>query len=122
MMFSAIRFITAVYAVFLTLLLWLPDPRTILFGWEPGEGPAGFAHLITFSILGFLVELGRRKYSFFVWATLLFGYVFLTEIVQELLPAARSFDIFDIMQDLAGLYVGLWTAAAGRAFVKFGKF
>lgn len=73
----------------------------------------GYSHLISFSLLGFLVELGRRKRSIFFWATLLLGYTLLTEIVQEILPI-RSFEIIDIAQDLAGLYFGLWTAALCR--------
>jgi len=106
-----------VYLVFLTLLLWLPDPRTLLFGWKPGEGPAGFAHVITFSLLAFLAEIGRYKHSFFFLATMLLGYTLLTEIVQEILPI-RSFDLLDITQDLAGLYCGFWAAAAVKQIVR----
>lgn len=120
---NALRMLDSVfyiYIVFLTLLLWLPDPRTLLFGWEPGEGPAGFAHVITFSPLGFLAEICRRKRSFFFLATMLLGYTLLTEIVQEILPI-RSFDLLDIAQDLAGLYCGFWTAAAVKHIARLGR-
>ncbi len=113
-----LRWATWSYVILLTLLLWLPDPRVLLWGWQPAGKAMGYSHLITFSILGFLVEQGRRDRSFFRTATLLFGYALLTEIVQELLPI-RSFEIIDIAQDLAGLYFGLWCAAAIRRMVGF---
>ncbi len=100
------RILTTAYWVFLTLLLWLPDPRVLLWGWEPAEGPRGYAHVITFSLLGLLVELGRRKKSFLFWAGILIGYTFLTEIVQEMLPI-RSFDWGDVAQDLIGSFLGM---------------
>ncbi len=104
---------TVCYTVFLTLLLWLPDPRTLLWGWQPSGGALGFAHLITFSVLGFLAELGRRDWSLLTLTSLLLGYAVLTEIVQEMLPI-RSFEIIDLAQDLAGLYAGIWCAACVR--------
>ncbi len=111
-----LRWATLGYAVLLTLLLWLPDPRELLWGWQPRGDVMGYSHLIAFSILGFLVELGRRERSFFFRATLLFGYTLLTEIVQELIPH-RSFELIDVAQDLAGLYFGLWCAASGRLVI-----
>ena len=100
------RVLTVVYWIFLTLLLWLPDPRVLLWGWEPSEGPRGYAHIITFSLLGLLIELGRRQKSFLFWAGVLIGYTFLTEIVQEMLPI-RAFEWEDIFQDLVGVFLGL---------------
>jgi len=100
------RVLTVAYWIFLTLLLWLPDPRVILFGWEPAEGPRGYAHVITFSLLGLLVELGRRKGSILFWAGILIGYTFLTEIVQIMIPY-RAFEWEDIFQDLVGAFLGL---------------
>lgn len=108
-----IHFVTWFYVFFLTMLLWLPDPRVLLFGFEPSEGPKGYAHLITFSLLGFLIELDRKKQSRFFWATLLIFYALLTEIVQEILPI-RTFDLADIVQDFAGIFVGLWTGTLCR--------
>ena len=98
--------LTGVYWIFLTLLLWLPDPRALLWGWEPSEGPRGYAHVITFLLLGLLVELGRRKKSILFWAGILVAYAFLTEVVQEMLPI-RAFDWDDIAQDLMGAFLGL---------------
>lgn len=108
-----IHFATCSYAVLLTLLLWLPDPRVLFFGFEPSEGTQGYAHLIAFSLLGFLVELDRTKRSRFFWATVLICYTILTEIVQEILPV-RSFDLADIIQDLAGIFLGLWLGTLWR--------
>ncbi len=109
-----LRTATIVYWIFLTLLLWLPDPRALLFGWEPSEGPRGYAHVITFGLLGLLVELGRRKHSVFFWFAVLVGYTFLTEIVQEFLPI-RTFEWEDILQDVVGAALGM---GAG-IFVRF---
>jgi hypothetical protein len=105
-MLRFLHYITACYVVFLTLLLWLPDPRVLLYGWQPSEETGGYAHLITFSLLGFLVELGRRKKSRSFWIGMLVFYTFLTEIVQEMLPI-RSFEWQDIRQDLCGMFVGI---------------
>lgn len=110
-----LHWVTWSYVVFLTLLLWLPDPRVLLWGWQPGEEAMGYSHLITFSLLGLLVELGRRQRSFFFWASLMLGYTLLTEIVQEC-TGFRSFEVIDIAQDLAGLYLGFWLAALVKRF------
>ena len=99
--------LTVCYVVFLTLLLWLPDPTVILYGYEPSEGPRSYAHLMTFSLLGFLVELGRRKRSIVFWGAMLVGYTFLTEIVQEMLPYPRTFEWQDVFQDIVGAFLGL---------------
>ncbi|GHT29007.1 hypothetical protein FACS18942_09850 [Planctomycetales bacterium] len=108
-MLRILHVFTWCYVVLLTLLLWLPDPRAILFGWGPGEETAGYAHVVTFALLAFLIELDRVKRNRFFWETLLIGYVFLTEIVQEILPI-RCFDIADIIQDIAGLFIGFYIA------------
>ena len=101
-----LRILTVAYWTFLTLLLWLPDPRALLWGWEPTGGPRGYAHIITFSLLGLLVELGRREKSILFWVGVLVAYTFLTEIVQEMLPI-RAFEWRDIFQDLIGAFLGL---------------
>ena len=98
--------LTVAYWIFLTLLLWLPNPRVLLWGWQPAEGPRGYAHIITFLLLGLLVELGRRKKSLLFWSGILIGYTFLTEIVQMVLPY-RAFEWGDIAQDLVGAFLGL---------------
>jgi VanZ family protein len=53
---------------------------------------------------------------------LLIAYVFLTEIVQEILPI-RCFDIADIIQDIAGLFIGLYIAGIVKpALIPFSVF
>ncbi len=103
--------LTGVYIVFLTLLLWLPDPRALLWSWEPSEGVVGYAHLITFTLLGLMVELGRRKKSHWTWFGILVFYAFFTECVQHFLPI-RTFDLMDLAQDTLGLALGM-TAGHG---------
>lgn len=109
----SLRYVQIAYVVFLTLLLWFPDPRQLLWGLQAGESTEGYAHVLTFSLLGFLVEIGRRKKSVFFWATMLILYTFTTEIVQHFLPV-RSFDVADILQDFAGIFIGFWGATAAR--------
>lgn len=110
-----VRIITIVYTVFLTLLLWLPDPRKLFWDWQPTGSVGGNIHLITFSILGLLVELSRREKSVLFCVTMLVLYTFITEIVQEISPTPRRFDWQDISQDLLGVFFGI---AAGL-FLKF---
>lgn len=102
--------LTIAYAVLLTLLLWLPDPRLLFFNMEPGESVQGYSHLITFGFLGFLVELGRRKKSIWFWGAVLVAYTLITEIVQELAPTPRAFEWRDVVQDLLGIMLGLFLA------------
>lgn len=102
-----VRLITICYTVFLTLLLWLPDPRKLFWDWQPTGGVGGNIHLITFSILGLLVEFSRRKQSVLFWAAMLVLYTFITEIVQEISPTPRRFDWQDISQDLVGVFFGI---------------
>ena len=108
-----LRILTVAYWIFLTLLLWLPDPRVLLWGWEPTEGPRGYAHIITFSLLGLLIELGRREKSILFWGGVLIGYTFFTEFVQEMLPI-RAFEWGDVCQDLTGAFLGLAVGYALR--------
>ena len=68
--------LTWCYVVLLTLLLWMPDPRTYFRTELSDEGPAGYAHVITFALLAFLIEIDRERKSRFFWTTLLIGYVF----------------------------------------------
>ncbi|MDR2440083.1 MAG: VanZ family protein [Planctomycetaceae bacterium] len=104
-----LHYITGCYAVFLTLLLWLPNPTVLLNGWQPSDKTQGYEHLITFTLLGFLVELGRRKKNILFWIFLLVFYTFFTEIIQEILPI-REFQWIDIFQDLFGITIGLGLA------------
>ncbi|MDR0337967.1 MAG: VanZ family protein [Planctomycetaceae bacterium] len=108
-----LHYVTLCYAVFLTLLLWLPNPKELLYGWQPSEATHGYEHLITFMLLGFLVELGRRKRSLLFWSLLLVFYTFFTEIIQDILPI-RSFEWIDVFQDLCGIVFGLGLAVFCR--------
>jgi VanZ family protein len=104
--------------IFLTLLLWLPDPRVIVFGWEPTEEVGGFMHLITFSVLGFLFELDRRKFSFEFLGLVLLCYAMLTETGQLFSPP-RQFDLQDIIQNFAGIIIGLEIGNIAKNTYKF---
>lgn len=110
--------LTALYAVFLTLLLWLPDPRALLFAWQPSGEAQGYAHLMTFSLLAFMVEAGRRRKSRRVWFGILVFYAFFTEVVQHFLPI-RSFDLADIAQDIAGIALGMLLGTLVSLFSRY---
>lgn len=69
------------------------------------------AHATVFAGLAFLwMHYLRKAVTVLV---LLLAFAFLTEIVQYLLPASfsRSFDLKDIVADLAGILVGLVVSA-----------
>ncbi len=109
--------LTGLYVEFLTLLLWLSNPKVLLFGLEPSDDASGYAHLITFTLLGFMVELGRRRKSVATWFGILVFYGLFTEYVQHFLPI-RGFELRDLGQDVIGILLGMgiaWIAKkAGR--------
>lgn len=111
--FRVFRLITWSYVLFLTLLLWVPEPKALIVHWEPGVKTASYSHILAFLLLGFLVELNRKKQSRFFWTTVLIGYALLTEIVQDMLPV-RSFEIADLIQNFAGIFLGLWVGGLCR--------
>ncbi|MDR1483186.1 MAG: VanZ family protein [Planctomycetaceae bacterium] len=103
---TVFHYFTFCYLIFLTLLLWLPDPRVLLFGWSPSEEVGGYSHLFSFMVLGFLFELDRRRLSFEFLGLALICYATFTEIGQIFFPP-RVFDLTDIIQNFAGIIVGL---------------
>ncbi|GHT18271.1 hypothetical protein FACS1894189_5970 [Planctomycetales bacterium] len=106
-MLRFLHYLTALYAFVLTLLLLLPDVRKVP---HPHTDAENYTHIIIFSLLAFLVELGRRQKNFFFWAAILFVYAFLTEVLQGLLSnlTGRMFDWNDIQQNFAGILLGLF--------------
>ena len=110
--------VTICYIIALTLLLELPslEPEFI----PGGESTAGYAHLITFTLLGFLVEWGRCKKSTLFWAGILIVYALGTEVLQGLLyPLChRLFDVQDIVHNLFGVLFGTLIGHFCRPLVK----
>ncbi|MDR1924971.1 MAG: VanZ family protein [Planctomycetaceae bacterium] len=113
-----LHYFTIFYIIFLTLLLWLPDPRELLYGYTPPDDVAGFAHLITFTLLGLLVELDRKWGNFQICGSVLIFYAILTEVVQHFLPI-RSFELNDIFQDFSGILVGILCGSIVKYCLKF---
>ncbi|MDR1479499.1 MAG: VanZ family protein [Planctomycetaceae bacterium] len=114
----AFRYLAIFYMIFLTLLLWLPDPRVLVFGWEPSDDVGGYMHLLTFLVLGFLFELDRRGFSFEFLGLLLLCYAVLTEVGQIFSPS-REFDLQDMIQNFAGIIVGLEIGNIMKNIYKF---
>jgi hypothetical protein len=116
-MIRCLHLFTILYTAGLTYLLWIPDPAVWANRFHIHERYIQYPHLITFGFLGLLVELGRQKKSVVFWATLLFAYIMLTEIVQEVLPL-RSFEVIDILDDVNGVGIGFYFAAVAKIWFK----
>ena len=118
-MLRIIRWTTLFYAIVLTFLLEMPSvpPEINPLGNSPVKV---FIHMITFAILGFLVELGRTKKSMLFWLSMLALYSVGTEILQALLNSIchRCFDWYDIAQNVSGVLLGTFVGYCCRTFVK----
>jgi len=118
-MLRTTHWFTLFYVIVLTLLLQLPinTPEVV----ETVGGPAvKYAHLITFTLLGFLVELGRVKKSMFFWVGVLIAYAVGTEVLQLLLHSLfnRFFCWEDILNNIVGVFLGTLIGYFCRPFVK----
>ena len=117
-MLRFIHLLTILYAVILTLLLELPSvPQDI----DPVPAPlAIYKHLIAFTVLGILVELGRCRKSMLFWMCVLILYAIGTEILQGLLHQIcnRFFGWEDIVLNILGILLGTFIGHFCRLFVK----
>ena len=115
-MLRIIRLFTIFYVIVLTLLLELPGTQSL----RPAVPASGYAHLITFALLGLLVELGRCKKSMLFWIGILALYALGTEVLQGLLNSIfhREFDWRDLLQDVLGMLLGTLTGHYCRPLVK----
>ena len=112
-----IQWFAIFYVIVLTLLLELP----IKVGEAASGGMAmGYAHLLTFTLLGFLVELSRKKRSLLFWIGVLIVYAFATEVMQGLLNPIcnRVFEWADILQNVLGVLFGTAIGHYCRRFVQ----
>jgi len=112
-----IQRLAIIYVIVLTFLLELPSdvaeevPVGILMG---------YTHMFAFALLGFLVELSRKKRSILFWVGLLVMYSFATEVMQWLLHPLcnRSFEWADLLQDVVGVLLGTAVGHYFRPFVQ----
>ena len=114
-----IQWFTIFYVIALTFLLEMPSgffSGTSLGSLEPARG---YAHLITFTLLGFLTELCREKRSFLFWVCVLILYALATEVFQGLLSPIcyRTFDLRDICQNTLGIALGTSLGYFCRPFI-----
>lgn len=65
-----------------------------------------FNHLIAFGVLSFLSHIAFQSQHWLKWATVLFGYGLLIELVQYFLPY-REFSLLDLATDLLGIVLYL---------------
>ena len=118
-MLRIIHWFTIIYIIVLTLLLELPSvPPEIIE--TIGKPVVKYAHLVTFTLLGFLVELGRCKRSMRFWMSVLFLYAIGTEVLQWLLHPVcyRFFGWEDILNNIAGILFGTFIGHFCRPLVK----
>ena len=105
-MLRHIHWATIFYVIVLTLLLEMPSiPPEI----DPVPTPLAICkHLVAFTILGFLVELGRKKKSLLFWMSILLLYAIGTECLQGLLQPIchRVFDWHDMLHNVIGVFLG----------------
>jgi len=117
-MLQIIHWFTVFYVIVLTLLLELPSvPQEV----DPVPAPlAIFKHLVAFTLLGFLVELGRWKKSMLFWLSMLTLYSVGTEVLQGLLHPIcnRFFDWQDIVHNIVGVLLGTLIGHFCRPLVK----
>ncbi|MDR0521390.1 MAG: VanZ family protein [Planctomycetaceae bacterium] len=108
-----LRGVTVCYVIVLTILLEMP---AAVRAENPVPPARGYEHLITFTLLGVLVELGRRQKSFLFVLILLSVYSVGTEIVQGCLSPIchRTCDTQDLIQDIAGILLGLFAGWGGK--------
>ena len=109
---------TIIYVIVLTLLLELPSPPQ---EWDPVPSPWAICkHLVAFTILGFLVELGRVKKSMLFWLGILFLYSIGTEVLQGILRPIcnRHFDLQDMLHNVVGVLLGTFIGYGCRPLVK----
>ena len=117
MLLRNLQWFTIMYVIALTLLLELPSvPQEV----NPiGQSPVKeYAHLITFALLGFLVELSRCKRPILFWVGVLLLYSLGTEVLQWLLNSLcyRVFDLQDLVQDVLGVLFGIFIGYCCRLF------
>ena len=118
-MLRIIHWFTIVYVIVLTLLLQLPSlPPEVAD--TVAESVRKYAHLITFTLLGFLVELGRVKKSMLFWVSILVAYAVGTEVLQLLLHSIcnRFFCWEDILHNIVGVFLGTLIGYFCRPLVK----
>lgn len=79
-----------------------------------------YIHLITFALLGFLVEFGRDKRSMCFWLGMLALYSISSEVLQGILNPIchRTFALSDIVQDISGVLLGTLIGHYCRPLVK----
>jgi len=118
-MLRFVHHFTLFYIIVLTLLLELPSAPPVIVE-SIGKPVVKHAHLITFALLGMLVELGRDKKTMLFWINMLLLYAIGTECLQWLLHPLcnRVFDWRDLVNNIVGLFFGIFIGYVCRPLVK----
>lgn len=101
------KIVFLLYATLLTFLLVTSRPYDFVYplvGWRALLDT--WAHLIAFTILAFLATLARTRKPIWLVAGVLVVYAATTEVIQGF-TATRTPDGMDLVQDVAGVFVGI---------------
>ena len=75
-------------------------------------------HVTIFAMLGFCFAAAFPRTRLITFTYIMLSYAFLTEILQDAMGFGRSSEIFDIVADTAGMFLGMfiYKAATKRYF------
>lgn len=96
-----------------SILFVLPGSALPKAGWMAALQVDKWVHVGIFSLLCFFwgIALGaKRGKKAVLLVTAAIAYAFLVEVVQDRYVANRSFDLWDVVADTAGIALGIWLA------------
>jgi len=111
-----VRLVCAVYCLFVTLLLLVPEPLMLL-GIEDVPIPGGGRgiHFVLFALLAFVMHASRFPVHRGLTMAVLVAYALFTESLQGLVPT-RTVEFLDLLENLLGLGAGtaIWSLIQKR--------
>jgi hypothetical protein len=100
--------ILPIYWLFLTYMLLKPGVENQEY-WFMFPGIDKLIHLCVFAFLGLSLLMSFKKLNLIYFFGIIFIYGSGTEILQEVMHMGRSFELLDILADVAGGSLGLLT-------------
>lgn len=95
-----------IYWAFLTYTLLKPTNIKSEELWINFANMDKVVHIFTFIILGFCYCMAFPKHRFIVFLGIMLGYALLTEVLQEVMGLGRTMEIWDIVADVLGVFLG----------------
>ena len=104
------KLVAVCWFIFMTSLFFIKAPEFPERKWIHVFQPDKLAHIVFFAIQIFLwrsaFNMESRNYNLFLFISIsLYG--LMIEILQGLLVPNRNFDLFDLLADMLGAYLGL---------------